>query len=261
MTLISAHRCGAGDETSLENTRTALLRALDLGVDLVEFDVQRCADGTFVVHHDSAVDIAGVPTPLEELSYAQLTAHHHGFLRYDEVLHELAGRARAHIDLKFTSPAPSYADPASTHEVAASREAVDVLGAAGVIITTLEDESVRAVRAWSREQHPELLVGLSLGRDVREMRRLHGLRTRLSELRPGRRYSATDANLVVGHHLVARLGVARWARRRRLPMLVWTVDDRDALAYWIGSGRAWAVTTNYPEVAVDVRGETRRREG
>jgi len=260
MTLISAHRCGAGDERSLENSRTALLRALDLGVDLVEFDVQRCADGTFVVHHDPAVEVEGVLTPLDELSYAELVAHHDGVLQYDEVLRELAGRARAHVDLKFTSPAPSYADPCSTHEVAATREAVEVLGAPDVIITTLEDESVRAVRAWSRERHPELLVGLSLGRDVREMRWAHGLRTRLSELLPARRYGATDANLVVGHHLVARLGVARWARRRNLPMLVWTVDDPAALAYWIGTGRAWAVTTNFPQVAVDVRGENRRRD-
>ena len=256
MTLISAHRCGAGDETVLENTRTALLRALDLGVDLVEFDVQRCGDGTFVVHHDDTVFVDGTQTPLHEVTYEELCAHTVDLLRYDEVLHEIAGRARAHVDLKFTSPAEAYADPGSTHEVAATEQAVAVLGAADVIITTLEDESVRAVRSWSRHRHPELRVGLSLGRDVRHLGWLHSLRTRLSELRPGRRYGATDANLVVGHHLVARLGVARWARRRRLPMLVWTVDDPDTLAYWLRSGRAWAVTTNYPEVAADVRDRT-----
>jgi glycerophosphoryl diester phosphodiesterase len=52
--LISAHR-GALREMP-ENTMPSFARAHQLGADLVEFDVQRTADGQLVVLHDSTVD-------------------------------------------------------------------------------------------------------------------------------------------------------------------------------------------------------------
>ena len=52
---LSAHRCGAGQDRTLENTRVALDGALRLPVEYVEFDVQRCGDGTLVCFHDDWV--------------------------------------------------------------------------------------------------------------------------------------------------------------------------------------------------------------
>ena len=102
--LVSAHRCGAGEDRHLENTRPALDRALSMDVDFVEFDVQRCADDTFVLFHDDEVEVDGRRTPLSDLTVARLEQLVGPLLRYDEVLAALAGRRRAHIDLKFTSP-------------------------------------------------------------------------------------------------------------------------------------------------------------
>jgi len=64
--LILAHR--GVHRTQRENTIGAFRAARDLGVDGVELDVRRCADGQLVVHHDAS--IAGRPvaaTPLAEL--------------------------------------------------------------------------------------------------------------------------------------------------------------------------------------------------
>ena len=115
--LVSAHRCGAGEDRHLENTRPALDRALALDVDFVEFDVQRCADDTFVLFHDHEVEVDGRRTPLSDLTVARLEQLVGPLLRYEDVLAALAGRRRAHIDLKFTSPDAAYRDPAATHEV------------------------------------------------------------------------------------------------------------------------------------------------
>jgi glycerophosphoryl diester phosphodiesterase len=234
--LVSAHRMGAGGDRSRENTLPALEAALALGVDYVEFDVWRRADGSYVVAHDPE--------------------HDHG-LAYDVVLRAFDGRARAHIDLKFTSPGDAY-DEGRAWEVEAARLAVELLGQERMIVTTGHDLAVRAVRDWSDAEGLELRVGLSLGRSVRRLSWLRRLEVRRSELFPNVRVRASRANLVVAHHVLARLGVAAYARRRGLPLLVWTVDSPRALRYWLRPGRAWLVTTNHPGPALEVRSAVSR---
>ncbi|NPC96335.1 glycerophosphodiester phosphodiesterase [Nocardioides sp. zg-DK7169] len=244
--LVSAHRGGAGGDPNLENTRPALERAVTLGVEYVEFDVHRCADGALVLFHDDWLWVDGTRHWLREVPVEALTAQSEHYLRYEEALGILAGRARAHLDLKFTSPG-------GTAEVAAVRRAVEVLGAENLVVTTLDDRSVRAVRTWADQEGLALLVGLSLGRGVRGLPWRVQARVRISELRPRLRYRASRANVVVANHALARLGVAALARRWGLPLLVWTVDTERSLAYWLRPGRAWMVTTNRPELALAVR--------
>jgi glycerophosphoryl diester phosphodiesterase len=251
--LISAHRFGAGKDRALENSLNALEASLELGVDYVEFDVQRCNDGAFVVAHDSWVAVGDHHLPISALTPPQLEVLTGTVVLYDEVLARIDGRARAHLDLKFTSPDAAYADPASTFEVAAVRRALEALGTGFLLVTTGEDRAVRAVRDWADAEGHELLVGLSLGRSVRGMPWSRMVRVRISELLPRLRYRESRANLVVAKHTLARLGVAAFARRRHLPLLVWTVDTEESLRYWMRPGRAWLVTTNQPGLALRVR--------
>jgi glycerophosphoryl diester phosphodiesterase len=251
--LISAHRFGAGKDRNLENSLDALENSLAMGVDYVEFDVQHCNDGTFVVTHDSWVAVGDHHLPVASLTPPQLEVLAGTVVHYDDVLSRIDGRARAHIDLKFTSPDDAYADPAATYEVAAVRRALEVLGSGCLLVTTIDDRAVRAVRDWADAEGQELLVGLSLGRSVRGLPWPKQVRVRVSELLPRLRYRESRANLVVAKHTLARLGVAAFARRRHLPLLVWTVDTEDSLRYWMRPGRAWLVTTNQPGLALRVR--------
>jgi glycerophosphoryl diester phosphodiesterase len=231
MVMVSAHRMGAGGDRTRENSLVALEDAVALGVDYVEFDVWRREDGTFVVAHDPDHDVG---------------------LAYDAVLSALDGRVYAHIDLKFTSPREAY-DAAGAWEVDAARRAVEVLGQDRMIVTTGSDRGVRAVRDWGDAQGLDLRVGLSLGRSVRRLSWLRRLEVRRSELFPHVRIRESRANLVVAHHALARLGVAAYAHRRDLPLLVWTVDSSRSLRYWLRPGRAWLVTTNHPGKALAIR--------
>jgi glycerophosphoryl diester phosphodiesterase len=244
--LVSAHRGGAEGDPTLENSLAAIERSISLGVEFVEFDVQRCWDGALVVSHGEVVDSAGV-------------------LTFGEVLAALKGRAKAHIDLKFTSPAALYAEPGSTYEVAAVRAALAVLPANDLVVTTLEDQSVRAIRDWADaelagEELADLLVGLSLGRDVRGRSRLEQLRVRSSEAFPTRRMRESRANLVVVERTLARLTVLRWAQRHQLPVLVWTVDDASDLRRLLRDRRVWLVATNFPSRALALRRVVPRRQ-
>jgi len=215
MTLVSAHRC---------LTRADIESAIALGAEFVEFDVQRCADGSLVLHHDP-VEVA--PT---------------GALGYDEALDLLAGRARAHLDLKFEGD-----------EVPAVARAVERLGTDHLLVTTLHDDAVRAVRDWADAEGHPLEVGLSLGRGVGGFPLWEAFKVRTSEIWPGVRYRHSGANVVVAHHWLARIRLRRFARRHGLPLVVWTVDTPNSLRYWMRPGRAWLVTTNQPALALRLR--------
>ncbi len=51
MTKIIAHRGASG--SGVENTLESFEKAIELGVDMVEFDVRRTHDGVLIVYHDA----------------------------------------------------------------------------------------------------------------------------------------------------------------------------------------------------------------
>lgn len=57
---IVAHR-GASQEAP-ENTLAAFTKAIEMGADMIEFDVRRAPDGRLVISHDPAPTAEGVPT-------------------------------------------------------------------------------------------------------------------------------------------------------------------------------------------------------
>lgn len=216
--LVSAHRGGAGDDRGAENSLAAFAHAVEIGCDYVEFDVRRAADGSLVIVHDTPTVLEGVP----------LTA----------VLSILAGRAKAHVDLKFAGG-----------ELGAVIDIAAALGTDNVVITTAEDESIRPILTWAMTAAPELLVGLSTSARGDGLR----LRDRVAAWFPRRRLRRSGANVVVAHRVWARWWLRSYARRRGLPLLVWTVDDPDELAYWMHDRDTWLVATNHPERALAAR--------
>ena len=70
MTRIVAHR-GASSEAA-ENTLAAFARAIEIGADVIEFDVRRASDGKLVISHDPIRDAAPqLPTLEDTLSLTQ----------------------------------------------------------------------------------------------------------------------------------------------------------------------------------------------
>jgi glycerophosphoryl diester phosphodiesterase len=98
-TLIVAHR-GASAEAP-ENTLEAFSRAIDMGADMIEFDVRRAPDGRLVVSHDPVRGKAAKLATLEET--LRLTR---GRIQLDVELKE-SGCEREAIELLRTYCAPS----------------------------------------------------------------------------------------------------------------------------------------------------------
>jgi glycerophosphoryl diester phosphodiesterase len=227
--LISAHRGGAGHETTNENTLQAVELAVAEGVDYVELDVQRRADGTLVVLHDDPESGTVTADPVH----------------YDELLGAL-GPARAHLDLKLGSPD-------GTAEIDAVRQALEVLGPGPHVATTGRVPTARALRAWADAEGIDLKVGLSIGSTVAGLPLGEQARRRWAELFPWRRLAESRADVIAAHYALAFFTLRRLARRRGLDLLVWTPDHPVLLRYWLRPGRAWLVTTNHPARALRIR--------
>lgn len=94
-----AHR-GAKREFA-ENTLPAFRRAVERGAQAIELDVHATADGVVIVHHDSAVSLAGGRRRvIAESSWRGLTHMKKAIPRLSDVLETVPERVTLYIELK-----------------------------------------------------------------------------------------------------------------------------------------------------------------
>ena len=97
MTWVIAHRGASAEER--ENTLPAFERAIELGADFVELDVQVSSDGVLVVFHDLDLDrLTPLRGPMRRRTAAELREH--GIPALDDVLELTRGRIGVMAELK-----------------------------------------------------------------------------------------------------------------------------------------------------------------
>jgi glycerophosphoryl diester phosphodiesterase len=232
--LISAHRgsCGVPGLPAAERYD----RAIGLGVDYVEIDVRRTADGLLVNYHD---DLTPSGRPASSLTFAGLKAEVGAeVLTIEELLDVIAGRVGLHVDLKEAGDQGDII-----------RTLLDRTAGADFVVTTGDVESIRAVK----EQFPEVQAGLTLGTDMKDAHAWVTMTERLAELFPGARLKRSRADFVVAHQQLARLRLLRYGKSKRLPVWVWTVDEPKDIERFMRDSRLTALVTNRPDVAVRFR--------
>ncbi len=121
------------------------------------------------------------------------------------------------------------------------------------VVTTLEDESIAALKA----RFPEVPVALSLGRDLSEVPGPRRITTRLSELRPMRRLRACRADWAAVNQQLARAGVLAQCHRAGIKTMIWTVDEDEEMRRWLADPRVTVLITNRPAEAVAMRASVR----
>jgi glycerophosphoryl diester phosphodiesterase len=232
--LVCAHRgsCGVGGLPAAER----YTRAIELGVDYVELDVRRSADGQYVNYHD---DVTPSGRPASSLRYADLKAElGSDLLKLDELLDLVAGRVGLHIDLK---------EPGHEEEIV--RMLLVRASESRFVVTTGEVESIRTIK----ERFPAIRAGLTLGTDMRNARALATVRERLGELFPTPRLKRSHADFVAAHQQLARIRLLRYCARRRMAVWVWTVDEEAEIARFMADRRVTALITNRPDIALRFR--------
>jgi glycerophosphoryl diester phosphodiesterase len=232
--LISAHAgsCGIGGLPAAERYD----RAVELGVDYVELDVRRTADGVYVNYHD---DVTPSGRHTTSMSCAELKAELGSeLLTLDELLDVVSGRAGLHVDLK-----------EGGYEAQIVSTLLTRVADARFVVTTGDVEAIRTIK----ERFPAVRAGLTLGTDMYNVQAWVTLMERLSELFPGPRLRRSRADFVAAHSQLARIRLLRYCARRRMAVWVWTVDEEAEIARFMSDSRVTTLITNRPDIAVRLR--------
>ena len=232
-TLIDAHRgeCGIPGLPAADRYS----RAISLGVNYVEIDVRRSADGVYVNYHDERTPSG---RGVRELSYAALKQELDAdLLKVGDVMELVDGRVGLHVDVK------------ETGDEAAVVRLIQAGCAHSPVVFTGGDDSIRAIK----ETFPMVSAGLTLGEDLEGAPPWRYVRVRLSELFPGVRLRRSHADFAAVHQRLAGIRVLDYCARAHMPAWVWTVDDELNIARFMRDPRVAVLITNRPDIALRFR--------
>ncbi len=230
--LIIAHR--GSTSHAKENTIESFEKAMVSGADMIEFDVRRTKDNALIAFHDEMIQGHSA----RDLTFGTISqmARNQGFdiPTVEEILKWSKGKIKLDVELK---------------EEGYEKEIVELLsgyfGKDQFVITSFNDASLRVIK----ERYPDIKTGLILGRELPSYRIL----TRLQELFPVRRCKKAKPDFLVTHLHLLRFGFLGRARRRRLPVFVWTVNDEETIWSLLDDERVYGIITDKPELAVSLR--------
>ena len=208
-----------------ENTVGAFRAAIDVGVDLVEFDVISRSDGELVVAHARGDIGPDTPTLDEALRFFA----------------EEAPTTGVHVDLKLTGRELDVVEALRRFGLAERTFVSSVYVGTSRTITALGGVRVgitipRRVFRISEDGRSAPIARSSL----RALRRL-------TPSIVGPLLSLTRATATVVHHSLVTTATVRAAHGRGAAVVAWTVDDPDDLARVLDAG-VDAVVTNDPRI-------------
>lgn len=220
------------------NSRPSIERALEIGVDRIECDVQRSSDGVLVLGHDEHVVIDGVKLALRGLGLETLRVTMDDLLTLDEFLELVGGRSAFLLDMK----APGY-----------ERELADAIRRHDIAGRTIVSSTYALGLRRLRRHVPGLSTGLSSGHlasgiPTERVRDRVGAVLGLLTPRPlaaaARRIGA--GSLMVQHRVCSPSMVAL-AHRSGLRVYPWTVDGEERMDRLVALG-VDGIISNKPDL-------------
>jgi glycerophosphoryl diester phosphodiesterase len=227
------HRGAAALEP--ENTLASLRRAVELGVDFVEFDVFDLADGTLVLaHSDDLLEVShgAAAGRVRPLRLAELREVAPDLPTFDQALELFAQNgAGLHVDVKCLRHGREVSATLRRHGL------VDRAVASSHWPPTLRD---------LRAEEPELAVGITYPEDRRGLarRRLFtplvptvvAVLARVLPRRLPRWLRSTGASVAMLHYAVLSPAVVESCHRADAAVWTWTVNDRAVLEHAVALG-------------------------
>ena len=236
---------GAGGH-ALANSLHSLALALEMGVDVVEFDVRPCRDALVLLHDDALIkynhpEILASQSTLAELRALE-TDPERQVATLEEALDLLKGHALLNVDLK-----------AAGYE-AAVLESVTAKGLLGdVIFSSVLPSSLRFIR----QQEPEVMLGLSYPEDRGNASAKPYLTPIVNSVIAAMRLTLpyrilsmlanANANAVMLYHKVVSRSVIRTVQHAGGKVFTWTVDVQPRMRELMKMG-VNGITTNYPDL-------------
>jgi len=232
-----AHRGASG--TAPEHTRAAFNLALDAGVDMIELDVQLSRDGELVVVHDFDLErTTNGRGSVRTHDWSALQALDAGswfgaefagqrILTLSEVLQIVGDKARLNVEVK----------PTAGDESALAEKLIALLERCGktrsTVVSCFDFDVLREIRARDRD------VNLGLLTHDPDFSRVWSVARELKALSVHPYWALVTPEIVQS------------ARKERLDVIVWTVNDVDVMATLVAQG-VDGIISDHPERFKDV---------
>ncbi len=227
------------------NTLKSLALAIDLGVDMVEFDVRPCRDALILLHDPDLSHLGGKGLA-SETSYAEICTLDAGggerIPTLAQALDLIGSRALMCVDLK----GPGYESP-----VIETLRAKGVLG--NILISSLDPGNLREIRRLDAAvrtsiSYPEDRSNLS-GRSSLQPAVTAALAfmRRVLPFRIMRMMAYAQANATTLYHRVISPATVRRVHSARGRVYAWTVDQAPRMAVVRAMG-VDGITTNRPDL-------------
>ena len=232
----------------LENTLHSIQHAIELGVDMVEFDIRKTLDDHFVLLHNSRIGrflfsspIAG--KPLDEVRALRMRKGEPVAL-LQEAIDVVKDRALMNIDLKAAG---------------GEEKLVDLISRKGVVDQVLVSSHFRESLLKIKSLEPRIRTGLSLPKDffhlscfehVRPLR-APALWVVKNTIRFWviRQIEKAEADAVMLYYRVITPKLVDFLNQRGYPVFAYTVDDVRAIRRMIDMG-VKGIASNRPELLV-----------
>lgn len=229
---------GAGDFFP-GNSLQSIEKALEIGVDRIEVDVQYSADGELVLVHDEKVGVDGrKPFPVSRLTTSDLRSTLPGFLTLAEGIEVIAGRAPLMLDIK---------GPHFEQELKAAIKAHEL--ARKCSVSCEQFTVLRRLRA----AFPTMRLGVSTGHISSGAPTSTGKMLVAAVSRPILLYpllailNATGATEVMLFHRASSRSLVSGLHRRGFLVNVWTVDRPASMRRALTLG-VDGIITNRPDL-------------
>jgi glycerophosphoryl diester phosphodiesterase len=224
-TSVIAHRGVAHGST--ENTLESFRAAIDVGADMIEFDVRKVHGGEMIAFHDS--QIRGVQlTELTRSQIAEATGAQPAL--FSEIIELCTGKIKLDIELK----EDGYVD-----------EVVSIIKAGAMLDQIMITSFLPAALVQAKKLLPVVKTGLILGAESPKPY----LRTRIDELFPIDLARKIEVDYIVPHHTLAKLGVLRRASAAGIPCFVWTVNSEKQIRTFAADRRIEGIITDEAALA------------
>ena len=211
-----------------ENTIASFEKAIEIGADMVEFDVRRTADGVLAICHGKKIGRRS----LAAMTYAEINEVAPQVPTLADVLRTCNGRIKVDIELKERD--------CEEDVIAAVREHID--DCADALVTSFFDDVVARVKEIDPKIRTGLLVGLRLP---------NRLKARLCGPFPFKRCARVGADVILPHYKLLKYGFINRAHKYGLPVYVWTINDPGMFRHLRACG-VDAIITDYPDKALQI---------